>query len=628
MFSLLRFLLVISWIVLLLQGCTTPPVSVEGNGARAEWLKENWVPKTEEALKRFDALTLSTTGKSVSRKTEVRLALSADLAKDASARNPQAVVVRMDRGSYAQQYKQAVIQPLHTAALQWQHDISSGHEERVPTWLREGIAYETAYLVLDGIKTPALTSVDCRDDNEGAVRKKKDIPSASALLSGEASAPSAAGFAEMSAVFVDLLRVRKGENFQAAWLQYFRAAGMPGFAHDTAFNAAFGLSPTDFESLAKTRVEQLRTVRNEHAAPLLATLTPFLDANTPAPPLPTSGLREAYAKYLKGDSPKAFAFSRQGYWSADYDSTFSIERAMRLCGVGAPLGCKLYAVDDKVIAPTNNAHSVDVVMFGSSTDWAKTVEQRWLPVVKTSARHFNAALQEKLGVSLVDSARIYVVSSREDYGRVLNTEIRQVLTAAERTAAASDGFSNGRGQMVTSVFADVHDDFRWQLATTTTLHELVHELQGQLTAGNEGFAPQRWMTEGSADQIAYLIAKDMPLEPTAKYEVNNWQERCIDWYKLGGARTTRPEDVLDVNFEQWLTLAKSEKSPYGMSGLMVMHMESLLGKKYYPALVRYWKLAAQKGQTEEDAFSTSFGMSREQFLGSLKTWLATLAAPA
>lgn len=75
-----------------------------------------------------------------------------------------------------------------------------------------------------------------------------------------------------------------------------------------------------------------------------------LSASAKVPYLNEKARAEAYAKFLAGDLPRAFAIAPNGAWGASWgQSREAPDIALERCAKHASTGCRLYAVDDMVV---------------------------------------------------------------------------------------------------------------------------------------------------------------------------------------------------------------------------------------------------------------------------------------
>ena len=73
-----------------------------------------------------------------------------------------------------------------------------------------------------------------------------------------------------------------------------------------------------------------------------------------------------------------------------------------------------------------------------------------------------------------------------------------------------------------------------------------------------------------------------------------------------------------------MKFVSAKRGPYLMSDLMAMHLESLLGDKFYAAWVAYFRQIGQPKPNEEAAFKQNFGLSHAEFLSSFKRAMKAL----
>ncbi len=608
---------------LLLSACVSEPISVQpADDPSSALIREKWLPRTQDALQRFDQRMREALSVTPPHRPRVVLAASEKQYSELRKDLPQVYVANMDTYVESDLYERSVVDAVHAAA--WQFFSSYAVDPEVPAWLKDGLAWQQAYAVMDALQSDALSSHDLLGIDRYAIRNNRYTLTYADVLADGRFVRQEKGFEYFSTLLVRLLQEQLGSRFEQAWPVYMRASKQPGFKHEQAFERAFGLSSAQFAALARDHFAALRTMKFEHAAPLppLST-TRGADAVEFLPERKST--REAYARYLKLPTPRAFALSRRGAWVYFADNPDAVRRAMQDCISIDKVSCRLFSVDDYMVADEQRSYEPEFVLeTGAEEAWQAQLATRWMPAIKSSVGSLREVLRARMGVDFQAPMRIHVAGTRDAYARVLRENIRQEAAQANSTAEHSAGLSNQNGQMVLSMLQTDHEEYLWERAVTVTTHELVHEIQGQQKGAAEGFRTRRWLDEGTADQISNLATRAMPLGDAARYEIEDWRESCIVWYRLHGVRTTRPEDVWNVSYEQWLKLIADNKGPYEMSGLLVMHLESLLGDKYYPSLLKYWRLSGKKGQVETEAFKESFGLSPDEFLASSKRWLASL----
>ena len=114
------------------------------------------------------------------------------------------------------------------------------------------------------------------------------------------------------------------------------AKGVPIWLEPTrAFMKKVGL-PTAF---AYTLAAYPRPAKTNYAAIDDASALPYVPASK----------RDAYQKFLKAPSPRAFAVSSDGHYGWATEGSEPLATAVLNCEKHTNLGCKLYAVDDEVV---------------------------------------------------------------------------------------------------------------------------------------------------------------------------------------------------------------------------------------------------------------------------------------
>ncbi|GAA5159602.1 hypothetical protein [Viridibacterium curvum] len=524
-------------------------------------------------------------------------------------------------------YRDAVSAAIAWRTRQYLHEVLGDVEEELPRWFKAGLPPYVGYSIVDAFKDQDVRSADFTAEMLSQMRRDR-LGETSLLaamdLSSEGTPVDDAEFRLMSTFAVHRLAQKVPQRFDSAWLAVVSAV-RAGASFERAFEPAFGVSVEKFRNEAKLAVTTLQASTPAHDGPVPPTSGPADLEDESSLPFTFNSFVEGFRRYLKAGAPKAFVYSRRGAWVYVSESPDAIERALRDCGSITPLGCKLLAVDDQLVVPQLRKDSGIRVELRvtSENDWSRQVRERWLPVVNQAVAQFESVLNEQWGVRLQDPTRVYVVTNREDYERTLRDKFGSSASAARLAAEGTDGLASADGQIITGLYAATPAEEVWESATLLVLHELAHELQNQL-AGNTGRRLQRWIKEGSAEQISYLMARRMPSDPSAKFVIGDWRAQCIEWYKARGVATTKPSELLDAGFDDWMALSRSGKQPYKMAGLMLEFLQERLGKDYYPALLKYFRDGSRSREKEQLAFEAFTGMKMADFMKALDRWLETL----
>jgi hypothetical protein len=657
-FSMSRVTSLVTFLVLLFAHAMASAASTPERATWAHQVQDVWQPKTFAALQQFDLLTRAQFGPAL-----------ATAVADANTHPPQLLL--REQMDFAQLHEAAIDAPVQAAALALLARLSDGHAEQVPPWLATGVASLMADQVLDQMAL-AINSRDWRQGVALALRHASALPTPAAMLT--ATSVSAHGTdAAVSAAMVAQLQARLGTRFYPALQQYLAGLGAGGSDREALFAAAFGVATADHARACAQALASLRAEVRQHGAPppgaapstaaplgsttsapaaealasnvsaagsgvadVSAAQSPARAASTDATPrarvaanlaahllpLESASAKAAFAEYQRARSPKAFAVSMRGQWAWVQDDSAAMANALRQCRWRDPVNCRLYAVDAQLQAPTGGVE-IAVQMSGHGDGaWAAEVRKTWMPVVLGASAQFNKLLGKQMGVALDQDVRIYLAAGNADYARTLQEEMNMAPSAAATHADVGGGLANSRGQIALLFSPDRSRGALQERALKTSLHELTHALQNDLSHSYAGFSAPKWLREGSADLIAYTLASDAPMIGGSDVNLADWRKKCAQWYAKSGAQLS-PEEVFNAKSPQWLEMMKDKRGPYQMAGLMVMYLKERTGERFFTAWADYFERAGRRGQDEASAFQDSFGIEPARFLADFKQVLAT-----
>ena len=325
----------------------------------------------------------------------------------------------------------------------------------------------------------------------------------------------------------------------------------------------------------------------------------------------------AMARYFKAaavadfDAEKAFA-AAFGQGTAEY-----LERSKSQLAQVPP------TADAGTRTPPASEARITVQMGGHVDDeFAQAVQREWLPVVRQAADQFDDLVRQSLRLRLRKDVHIYVAAGKGDYEQVLTQDMGGRASTAGLHAQVTGGLTNRRDQIAIKFEAGASLQANVRQSVRTTLHELTHELQLQVGFGYYGFTPPEWMTEGSADLMAYLLEDRVQLAGLARTALPNWRLQCLDWYRKYNSSKLEPDDIVDVSNADWLRMTSERRGNYPMAGLMAMYLQAIKGDEFLQDWVRYYLQAGQQNLREGAAFEQSFGISERDFLADFKRWLA------
>lgn len=146
--------------------------------------------------------------------------------------------------------------------------------------------------------------------------------------------------------------------------------------------------------------------------------------------------------------------------------------------------------------------SIEVISAGSP-------EAGIMDDVQQAVKRFPEVMETEMGVKLNRSIKVYVAASGPVYQQVLEKEFKLKPDEAKNIAEISGGWSGGR-RAVTAINGKAGvmsgSSDRW----STTAHELFHQVQYELSDGNDTDEKALfWLEEGSADYVGAVVAEQM-----------------------------------------------------------------------------------------------------------------------
>lgn len=599
---------------------------VGGTGRWAGILRENWQPQCEDALKAYRASWTTMLGQRPVSPPEVILAADVASANAASSASPDALILTVSSASHRRSMQErmtlALLEELNRRQIE---NLAGSGKQHAPAWLTAGLARSLAYE--QNRTLPSGFGPDQLSERTAtALRNAKDPQEPLALLQAGASVDAQKAAGDVSVVLVGVLRSSSGPDFEVRWIDYYRRLARGGPVPGSASELLAGLDEGALRAQAEARIRELRAEVRGHADPVPeASGYAAIDALDRLLSDGEAALR-GYRSYLAARPPKAIAMSRRGAFAFVQDHAQAMSRALEHCRDLEPVGCELYAVDDRVVYRPREWQASDIelrMIRGDDGDWRRVVARAWLPVVERSAQAFNAHIRQELDSGLEQPVQVFLTATRDDFEEVLAGPMRLTREGAGEHASAL-GVSNERGQVVIRILDTYAEASKTRIAVKTTLHELTHEFQAQLARGYRGFRPAPWMLEGSADLLAYTIAGRLDMPEAREFSLAMWRDACVKRYKAPMSFTVSVEELMTAKSADWRAMSRFNKGNYQVAGLMVEFLRERLGARFGSAWLTYFRLAGQKGQDEAQAFAQSFGMTRETYVAELKLWLASL----
>lgn len=217
------------------------------------------------------------------------------------------------------------------------------------------------------------------------------------------------------------------------------------------------------------------------------------------------------------------------------------------------------------------------------------------------------------GAPLIHHVDVYVAATQDDYISVLTNQFEQSAEDAAKIAEVSGGWTGGRkGLTALNGVAGVMDDTSDRKSTTA--HELFHQLQFELSDGNDTDEKALfWMEEGAADYVGARIAEQAKGKTLRKWELDTL-------YDLRMAESTvKPESLAHCTLQQRMALMDKKYHTYQMADAMVICLMQQQKGKELSSLLQYFRLLKDHPDGEE-AFEQAFGLSYGSFLKKFRAW--------
>lgn len=232
--------------------------------------------------------------------------------------------------------------------------------------------------------------------------------------------------------------------------------------------------------------------------------------------------------------------------------------------------------------------------------------------VKTAVQLFEQDAARS-GAPLIHHVDVYVAATQDDYISVLTNQFEQSAEDAAKIAEVSGGWTGGRkGLTALNGAAGVMDDTSDRKSTTA--HELFHQLQFELSDGNDTDEKALfWMEEGAADYVGARIAEQAKGKTLRKWELDTL-------YDLRMAESTvKPESLAHCTLQQRMALMDKKYHTYQMADAMVICLMQQQKGKELSSLLQYFRLLKDHPDGEE-AFEQAFGLSYGSFLKKFRAW--------
>ena len=242
------------------------------------------------------------------------------------------------------------------------------------------------------------------------------------------------------------------------------------------------------------------------------------------------------------------------------------------------------------------------------------VESKSLEDVERAAASFNSFAQERMGSALHRPVELFVSGEEASYRRVLEREFSLTPEESAQVAAISGGWSGGSTH-ITAVNASAGVMSTYGDRYNTTGHELFHQLQHELSHGND--VDERalfWLEEGTADYVGAALAEVLGGKPLWKWQLD------VKASLLRADTLVKPEALQHCSFEQRKGLMDKSLHSYQVADLMTGYLlERFPQEQRLGLIAKYFRSLADSGDGET-AFKETFGMELAAFLQEYHSW--------
>ncbi len=251
--------------------------------------------------------------------------------------------------------------------------------------------------------------------------------------------------------------------------------------------------------------------------------------------------------------------------------------------------------------------SIEVISAGSP-------EAGIMDDVQQAVKRFPEVMETEMGVKLNRSIKVYVAASGPVYQQVLEKEFKPKPDEAKNIAEISGGWSGGR-RAVTAINGKAGvmsgSSDRW----STTAHELFHQVQYELSDGNDTDEKALfWLEEGSADYVGAVVAEQMGGKTREKWLLDTKADL------MSAPKAVSPQKLQHNTLEQREALMKKDLHAYQMADLMTWYLLDHYAKNQEGLkLAEYFRQLGKEHQGEA-AFRNAFGVSLAEFLAEFDAW--------
>lgn len=234
--------------------------------------------------------------------------------------------------------------------------------------------------------------------------------------------------------------------------------------------------------------------------------------------------------------------------------------------------------------------------------------------VRQAAEEFNAFMENSLGSGLTQPVKLYVAGTEADYRKVLSREFGLPEEEAGKIASISGGWSGG-SRRLTAINAGAGVMSGRSERISTTVHELFHQLQYELSEGHDTDEEAIfWLEEGTADYFGAAATEYLGGKSLKKW--------CLDVQMdvMLAENPVQPEELLHCSGPKRMELMGSSYHAYQVSDLLTCYLLERLPESERLVSVTGYFRALSEGKGGEAAFKKAFGLDIRTFLKEFHSW--------
>ena len=236
--------------------------------------------------------------------------------------------------------------------------------------------------------------------------------------------------------------------------------------------------------------------------------------------------------------------------------------------------------------------------------------------VEKAASAFNDLLQAGMGVRLTRDVEVYVAGTEADYQQVLRREFSLEPAEAKSIAEISGGWTGGK-RAVTAINGKAGVMTGTSDRISTTAHELFHQVQYELSDGNDTDEKALfWLEEGSADYIGARVAAELGGKTMTKWILD------VKTELMRAPQTAKPEQLQHNTLAQRKALMRKDLHTYQLADLMTWYLLDRYAKGEEETKLAAYFRQLREVHEGETAFAQTFGIELGSFLQEFSQWWA------